>query len=119
MHYYHWTMQRIREATRQAGNHWFEPATMRFFRSRVGVKVYQGAGGVYFVSSEQFESSTGWRAERHYTVREFHPTDKSIDTPNGEPFNKYSRATAHSRAKQYAAGTLQATPLRYEQHNAS
>ena len=119
MHYYHWTLNRIKEANRQAGQHWFAPDTMRFFKSRVGCKIYQGEGGVYFVSSERFEASNGYRAERCFTVREFHPTDKSIDTPHGEPFNEHTRAVAHSRARKYADGTLQATPVRYEQHNAS
>jgi len=65
------TMQQAREAFPL----WFKPATMRFFRSRVGRTLY--AGG-YFVSSEQFVDSRGWKAPRKYSVRQV--TEHGIDT---------------------------------------
>ena|SRR3990167_7849321 len=63
----YFTISQIKEANRARGHHFFEPATMRFFRSRVLRGVI---GGRYFITSEQFESSTGYRAPRKYSVRE-------------------------------------------------
>lgn len=62
----------IKAVNKAAGGHWFEPATLRFFRSRVESKVY---GGKYFVTSEQQDDLS----QRKYTVREAHP-DGSIST---------------------------------------
>jgi Fe-S-cluster formation regulator IscX/YfhJ len=55
-------IDQIRRANQDAGQHWFDPSTMRFFSSRVGHAVY---GGKYFVSSEQFD----YNSPRLYTVR--------------------------------------------------
>lgn len=57
------TISDIKRANKNAGQHWFEPATMRFFNSRVGSRVIEGR---YFISSEQFNGDT----ERLYTIRE-------------------------------------------------
>lgn len=70
-----WTMEEIRSANARAGQHWFEPATMRFFRSRVGDNVYEGR---YFISSEQFD----WKSPRLYTIREIMPNG-SIEEVGG------------------------------------
>ena len=55
----------IRRANRRHGGHWFEPETLRFFRSRVLPTVY---GGRYFVTSEA--RGFGGERRRGYTVRE-------------------------------------------------
>lgn len=86
------TMADVRRANRELGHFWFEPVTLRFFRSRVGESLY---GGRYFVSSEQFEASDGTRAPRRYTVRQVNP-DGSIDTV-GE-FQAYE-TSAQARAE--------------------
>lgn len=78
---------------------WFAPDTGRFFRSRYSEKVYQGKGGIYFVTSEQFVGST-YTDPRRYTVRRFNPTTAGIDTAG--PFNELSRAQAHGDANRYA-----------------
>jgi hypothetical protein len=65
-------MSDVRSVNARAGQHWFEPATMRFFRSRVGDTLY---GQRYFVSSEQFD----YNSPRLYTVRELND-DGGIDT---------------------------------------
>lgn len=65
------TMDDVRRANERAGHHWFEPETMRFFRSRVGETLY---GGRYFVSSEK-----GPDGSRRYSVREA-KADGSIST---------------------------------------
>lgn len=55
------SVSEIREANRRAGQHWFEPDTMRFFSSRVGETVY---GGRFFISSEVPPNGRG-----AYTIR--------------------------------------------------
>ena len=69
-------MIEVKSANRVRGHHFFEPGAMRFFRSRIGSALY---GGRYFITSEQFEGSNGYRAERAFTVREA-LTDGTIET---------------------------------------
>ena len=95
------TMTHIKKHNARIGHHWFEQATLRFFRSRIGRKVYTGPGGVFFVSSEQFELSA-YVAPRRYTVRQYHPDTGAIDTVG--PFNERSRYEAVRDAKSAAAG---------------
>lgn len=85
------TINDIKSKNRVLGHHFFERATMRFFKSRVLSDVFEGIGGTYFVTSEQFENQT-----RRYTVRRM--------LENGEirtfgEFNKLSRAQALREAK--------------------
>ena len=94
-----WTLDGIKARNAAEGLHWFEPATMRFFRSRVSGRIFQGPGGVYFVSSE------ARRAEdvRMFTVRRFDPTDGSVDTLGD--FQGYAhRHEAAAVAKRAACG---------------
>lgn len=93
------TIDDIRTANRVRGFHFFSPDSMRFFRTRVGERVYQGPGGVYFVTSEQFVSP-GYIDPRKYTVRRFNPDTGNVGTV-GE-FNALSRAAAHRRAEKLA-----------------
>lgn len=93
----HWTMTAIKAANKAAGRYWFEPGTLRFFDSHVGQTVYQGAGGVYFVSSERFHGSRGYSAPRRYTVRQFDPETGAVDTVG--PFNELMRSAAIAKAK--------------------
>jgi len=60
------TMKDVVAANAAIGNHWFDPATKRFFRSRIGSTLY---GGKYFVSSEQFDDDS----PRLYTIRCVYP----------------------------------------------
>ena len=76
--------------------YWFSPDTMRFFRSRVSDQVYQGPGGIYFVSSER-----GPEMPRMYTVRRFRPDTGGVET--AEEFQGYARAAwAHRVAARLA-----------------
>ena len=95
-----WSIEAIKDANRRAGKHWFEPGTMRFFASRVGSTVYQGPGGVYFVSSERFIPSRGDPTPRRYTLRRFDPATGGVETAS--PFNRWSRGRAIHMAKAYA-----------------
>jgi hypothetical protein len=57
------TIEQIKTAN--AGHHFFDRDTMRFFRSRVSSRTYVGRDGrIYFVTSEQRRG-----AARRYTVR--------------------------------------------------
>ena len=92
------TLADLRRANREGGGCWFEPSTMRFFRSRILPTVYQGPGGVFFVSSEQFDDAS----PRNYTVRQFEPTSGAICTFG--PFNELGRGAAITLAKRAASG---------------
>jgi hypothetical protein len=94
------TIDQIKSANRKAGCFFFSPDTMRFFRSRVGSTVYQGPGGVYFVTSEQFVPSRGRPAPRLYTVRVFDPATGEVDTA-GE-FNSLTKGRAQRAARKLA-----------------
>lgn len=49
---------------------------MKFFNTVVYDDVYQGAGGIYFVSSEQADDKSG----RLFTVRCYDPNERRITT---------------------------------------
>lgn len=87
----------IKTANSVRGHHFFEAGTLRFFRSRVGAEVYQGPGGVFFVTSEQFVAGDGTAAARLFTVREFKPESGRIEKFG--PFNELTRARAHRLAR--------------------
>jgi hypothetical protein len=100
------TISDIIQATRANGSHFFDPGAMRFFRSRVSEKVYSGPGGVFFVTSERFEASNGWKAPRGYSVRQF--VGGHVDPDASPAFNVLSRSQAHRAARLCAE-----TPDRY------
>ena len=77
------------------GFHWFDPDTMRFFRTRLPRHGYRGPGGTYFVSSEQ-----GPLMPREYTVRRLVGLGR-IETV-GEFCGYKARATATEAAKAHA-----------------
>jgi hypothetical protein len=97
-----WTIEAIREADSRAGRHFFSPDTMRFFRSRVLPTVFQGPGGVYFITSEQFVGSDGVSKPRKYTVRNF--TSDPVDIRTVSDFNQTSKKQAQTIAAVLAAG---------------
>lgn len=100
----HYTIADLKAANARAGFHFFERATMRFFDSRiVPAGPYCGAGGVYFVTSEQFHGSQGSEA-RKFTVRQFNPTTGDIDTAGR--FNEIRTIEdARVTAKAFARGS--------------
>lgn len=63
------TAHELVEAMRQAGSHYWDADTMRFFRSRGPFQVTPCAHGVLFCTSEQFVGSDGFRAKRRWNVR--------------------------------------------------
>lgn len=64
------SIEQIKTAASQAGSHFFDEDTMRFFSSRVLSAVHEGPGGVYFVTSERDRHQPD--TDRRYTVRRFH-----------------------------------------------
>ena len=82
------------------GRHFFDRAAMRFFRSRLPEHGYEGPGGVYFVTSEQFEYK-GRKDPRGYTVRRLVGPGELEEC---SPFNELTYAAAHRLAKQLAGG---------------
>jgi hypothetical protein len=86
------SIDQIKSANRAAGQFFFEPATLRFFQSRIGRTVYRGK---YFVTSEQFVDSRGVAHARKFTIRVAGP-DGEIDTV-GE-FQAYDTSAEAIRA---------------------
>lgn len=85
----------IKAANYNGGYYFFQPSTMRFFRSRVLERVYNGIGGHYFVTSERYSG-----CDRYYTVRSFNPKSGSIDTVGG--FNELTKYKAQKSAEYFA-----------------
>jgi hypothetical protein len=67
----------INDIKRHYSGHWFSPDSMRFFRSRLCRDVWEGPGGVFFVSSECGPSPD---SVRKWTVRAYDPVKRSIST---------------------------------------
>ncbi len=89
----------IKRTNAAAGQHWFEPGALRFFNSKVLPTVYQGPGGVYFVTSERYDD----RQPLRFSVRKAIEGGKRIDTV-GE-FQAHTDAAGAIRvAKLRAAG---------------
>lgn len=56
-------MAQVRAANSAINGHWFDKSTLRFFRSRVGRKLYRFK---YFITSEKFS----YDSERLFSIRE-------------------------------------------------
>ena len=88
------TVKDIKRLAADVGYHWFEPATMRYFGSRVGSKVY---GGQYFISSEQYFHTE----PRLYTIRKVTYSDGRMEIDTVGEFQQYAtRAEAEAAIKQ-------------------
>lgn len=73
------TIADVRAANQDAGNHFFDRDTMRFFKSRIVSNLY---GGRYFITSEQ-----GPHGPRKFTIREAH---ENGDVTTASSFMQYS-----------------------------
>ena len=71
-------MDQIMERNKKAGYLFFSDKNSFAYRSHVFYTVYQGVGGIYFVTSEQPDN-----LDRGYTVRQFHPDTADISTVGG------------------------------------
>lgn len=80
----------------QNGGHWFEPDTLRFFKSRISEGFSTKWENVYFVTSEK-----GPHGPRAYSVRRLRAVSGHIDTIG--PFMAYStRSSAMASARRLA-----------------
>jgi hypothetical protein len=100
------TIDTIIQINKDKGYFFFDPQTMRFFNSRVLETVYEGPGGVYFITSEK-QPTTRFAFQnlihpRRYTVRSFNPETGDVNTTG--PFNTLTKARAATLAKKAAAG---------------
>jgi hypothetical protein len=88
------SIDEIKAYNESIGSYWFEPASMRFFDSRVMSQVFPFADGAFFVSSERCDGGP-----RRYTVRV--ATKRGITTHGS--FNTIpERRQALRKAKAYA-----------------
>lgn len=85
----------ILDIQRQHKGHFFSPGTMKYFKSRILETVFQGPGGIFFVTSERAPFGD---ALRKYTVRQFHPDTGTIDTFGD--FNQLTKGRALKLAKE-------------------
>lgn len=65
----------IQSQMRAAGSHWWDPDTMRFFGTRVASAVFDGPGGVFFVTRDKRHDHTFG-----YTVRQYDATAHEVHT---------------------------------------
>jgi len=94
----------IKTANKVRGFFFFEPATLRGFSSRIMADVFEGPGGIFFVTSEKRRGFRCEDGERLYTVRRFNKATGSVDT-EGEFQGFRTRKQALSRARECAFGT--------------
>ncbi len=94
------TTEQIKQANMEAGFCFFSPAHLRFFNTRVLPKVYEGPGGVYFITSEEFAASDEWAPSRKYTVRRFDP--ETADIQIASTYARMSRSEAVAAARRLA-----------------
>ena len=71
-----YTITDIKSGNKLAGYHFFDRAAMAFFNSRVYPKVYQGIGGIYFITSEKLDFADA----NKYSVRRYMPDTGKVDT---------------------------------------
>ena len=84
------TMREIKAANKASGGHWFEPGTLRFFKSIVYNPIYFGR---FFITSERFNDGT----PRLFTVR-FVNADGSIDSAS-----KFQEFSTKRQAEKFIA----------------
>lgn len=85
-----WDMAKIRAANKKSGQRFFDASVMRSFNSRIEPDVFEGPGGVFFVSSERFTSRKGLFEPRVWTVREFNPSDGHCWTAFDHSYQRHS-----------------------------
>lgn len=114
----HLDIDRLKDIVTRSGSHFFDAATMRWFRSRTDYHTWAGSDGWYFVTSEKHVAhlSTGTINEpRRYTVRCLRLT-KYDGTPGIElyelgAFQEYPTLTrARTAAKRAAASGARVCP---------
>lgn len=107
----------IGDVRRRHTGHWFDPDTMRFFKTRLPAESTLLISGRYFVSSED-NSSPYYPGERRYTIREA-LSDGKVETV-GEfhvyPSRKAAERVARALPHEYSAHLMRDV-LNSETHN--
>lgn len=86
-----WDIHEIKDANKAAGMHFFSADTLKFFHSKIFPTVYQGPGGVFFVTSEYRDSPS----DREYKVRQFNVSNAHIRTE--ATYKDQKSAMAHAK----------------------
>lgn len=69
-----WTIDDLMRRHAEAGGTFFTPASLRFFGTNVFPKIYQGPGGVYFITRDKMLFEPG----KAYYVHGFDPETGNI-----------------------------------------
>lgn len=88
----------IQAEMRARGSHWWSPDTMRFFGTAVASPVYEGPGGVFFVTRDDRHDRT-----KGYTVRRYDRDEAQVETVGdlaGYESNNEARNAARDAAAQ-------------------
>ena len=101
------TIEEIKVAVKKAGGHWFDPKSLRFFRSHVYSPAIPIPSGALFVSSEQYVSVRGEKGPRRYSVR-FCNDNGEINTVGD--FQQYPTRRSAFKAAQTTAEEMIANP---------
>jgi hypothetical protein len=73
-----YTIERIRDEMIASGSHWWDRDSMRFFGTRCVGPVFQGEGGIYFVTSDK-----EYDGRRSCNIREYSPDTQEVKTVAG------------------------------------
>lgn len=98
------TIQQIIDGNAAAGQFYFSPDTMRFFRSRVMSRVFPVPDGAVFVTSEKNDWSP-----RTYTVRRFYESTGEVETVDFPGFQEYATYNGAMKAAERYANTFKGT----------
>lgn len=80
-------IDKIKAHNAQAGYHFFDADTLRFFSSRISAEIHKGR---YFVTSEQHTSHIYGDSPRRYTIREYDPATGCVNTAQGCEFQEFA-----------------------------
>jgi hypothetical protein len=108
-----YTIDRIQQEMRARGSHWWDADTMKFFATTVDPEVYEGPGGVYFVTKDK--SGFG-DAPKYWTVRGYDTERHDVRTV-GSVADWGKRSLAHAEAAKLAMGDEGTVEVRSEKHH--
>ncbi len=94
-----YSIQTIKQINREKGRFFFSPAAIQFFNSKIHNKVYQGSGGIYFISSIKFDEHT----PRVYSIKKFNPGNGECKTVKNY-CGYLNLQEAESKARELAKG---------------
>lgn len=97
-----WNVTAIKAAMKADGSHWWDRDTLKFFGTKVASAVYQGPGGVFFVTSEWDGFAGKDNGTRAYTLRQYVPERVGVETIGNIGDYKSDLAAAVAKAKELA-----------------